>query len=322
MTSLRSKVKTNPWLRGTLFAAQNARHAVRRPIDAGTGGGRPRRRLTAMVRVKDEARFLPEWLAHHVNLGVEHVAVYDNNSSDDIGTVMAPFVERGLATIVPWPTVPASPGAHLDFLRRLRGSSQWVAFFDADEFLVEQTPGALADLLSSTPGPALAVNWRYYGSAGHETVPAGLVTEHFDRADPEHNHHVKVIARPGEIVAYRNSHNFYYRHGRLARTSDHRRVLGSFAPPPGDAWLELRHYVYRSREDYERKARHGFVDASGAKDRARQTTRADGEFHRHNDVRAPMPPAVLEGTARLLAELGYSSDIYRSPRDAEADSRG
>ena len=73
----------------------------------------------------------------------------------------------------------------------------------------------------------------------------------------------------------------------------------------------LNHYVYRSREDYERKAQHGFVDASGAKDRARQAQLAEREFTNHNDVPAPLPAATVAATAARLAELGYPDRLYR-----------
>ena len=71
----------------------------------GTAGGHY---LAAMVRVKDEARFLPEWIAHHLNLGVEHFYVYDNGSTDGTKEVLAPFVDSGVATYVPWPSPPHS----------------------------------------------------------------------------------------------------------------------------------------------------------------------------------------------------------------------
>jgi hypothetical protein len=316
MTSLRSRVKDNRPLRAGLFLAQNAWYGTRsllpdrapRPVPAEPG---PHHELAAMVRVKDEARFLPEWIAHHVNLGVGHVFVYDNNSTDGIAGVLAPFVERGLATVVPWPTVPASPGAEIDFLHRFGPACTWVAFFDADELLFETEPGALATALRTyADRPAIAVNWRYYGSSGHETIPPGLVTERFDRADALYNRHVKVIARPAMITRHRNSHNFYYRRGRLAVTAEGRRMLGSFITPPTAPPLVLHHYIYRSREDYDRKTRRGFVDASGAKERARQIAVADEEFHRRNDVAAPPPAATTRATAELLARLGYPAEIH------------
>src|SRR5690606_18096926 len=147
---LRSRVKDNRAARALLFLAQTAFFAahsrvahspVRRRADS------PEHHLAAAIRVKDEARFLPEWLAHHHNLGVEHFFVYDNNSSDDIESVLAPFIERGLVTYIHWPKVPASPSCEIDFLSRFGHRCAWVAFFDADEFLFERTPGELKAVL-------------------------------------------------------------------------------------------------------------------------------------------------------------------------------
>ena len=121
-----------------------------------------------MIRVKDEARFLPEWLAHHLNVGVEHVYVYDNNSSDDIERVIMPFVERGLVTYVPWPTVPASPSATTTSSpSSARRASGWPSSTPTSSW--SRTPGAPLETLGAAGrAPAIAVNWRYYGSSGHE----------------------------------------------------------------------------------------------------------------------------------------------------------
>jgi hypothetical protein len=267
-----------------------------------------------MIRVKDEARFLPEWLAHHIGLGVEHVVVYDNNSNDDIRTVIEPFVREGLVTYVPWPTVPASPSSHLDYFARFGPLHRWTAFFDTDEFLVEAEPGML-DRALETAGraPAIAVNCRFFGSSGHETIPTGLITERFDHASIHFDHHVKVIVRPSEFVEYRNSHNFYYRRGRLARTADGRRAFGTFATPSPRPSLLIHHYVYRSREDYERKVgpSYGFVDASGAQQQARRAERAAAEFDRHNDVVVGVPESARKASAAVLQRLGYPEALWR-----------
>ncbi|HEY8527407.1 MAG TPA: glycosyltransferase family 2 protein [Acidimicrobiales bacterium] len=325
LVGARTMVKHNRPLRGALFLGQNVVHGcLARPAGSGPAapaasgpGVTPRYELAAMIRVKDEARFLPEWLAHHVALGVEHVVVYDNASRDGTREAIEPFVAEGLVTYVHWPAVPVSPGSHLDFLARFGPTCRWAAFLDADEFVVEAEPGALrAALDAARDRPALALNERYFGSAGHETIPAGLVTERFDRASAEITDHVKVIAQPAAVARYRNPHNFYYRRGRLARTPDGRRVFGSFVTPAAEPSLVIHHYVYRSREDYERKARpsHGYATAVGARERARRLERAEAEFHRHNDVTVTVPEAARRATADLLRRLGYPEELYRHGR--------
>jgi len=325
MSALRSRIKDNRPTRIGLFLLQNAlvtaeaivRPRHRRPAEAAASTYE----LAAMIRVKDEARFLPEWMAHHVNVGFQHIFVYDNNSTDGIEGVIAPFVERGLATYVPWAPVPASPSCDYDFLTRFGSRCRWVAFFDADEFLVESRTGELAAVLREhADRPAVAVCWRYFGSAWHETIPRGLVTEQFDHADAVYNRHVKVIARPSHIVRHRNSHNFYYARGRLAVTPEGHRVFGSFITPPTQARLELRHYVYRSREDYERKTRRGYVDAHGARDKSRNLAVADAEFRKRNDVRVEPDERTVRATAELLRGLGYPDELYASSSGDRAHS--
>jgi hypothetical protein len=315
VTRVRRAVRQRPVVRTALFLAQNGVHGVRSlvrkqlwrpPVEGG-----PRYHLAAMIRVKDEGRFLPEWIAHHVNLGVEHCFVYDNGSIDGTRERLTPFVERGLATHVQWPQVPASPGAEHDFLTRFGASCRWVAFFDADELLFESVPGTLIDVLGRRARrPAVAVNTRYFGSAGHRTVPSGLVTERFDRAGERCSSLVKVVAQPARIVGVRNSHNFYYRAGRLAVTAEGRRVFGSRVAPPERPSLVLHHYVYRSTEDYERKARRGYVDQAGAREQARNLAAAEREFDRHNDVHVPPDPAVVRATSGLLRDLGFPAELY------------
>jgi Glycosyl transferase family 2 len=309
VSDLRTRIKANPLARSALFLGQNAWYGARSLVAAAAPAPPTRYRLGAMIRVKDEARFLPEWLAHHLELGVEHVWVYDNNSTDGTAAAVAPFVDEGTVTVVPWPTVPASPASHEDFLARFGPACAWAAFLDADEFLVEETPGALATTLAASRAPAVSINWRYYGSAGHETIPSGLITDRFDRADRDIRDHVKSIARPAAVYRYRNSHNFYYRRGRLARTPDGRRVYGTFVTAPANPVLVVNHYVYRSREDYERKAALGFVDASGAREQARNAARAAAEFDSHNEATIPVPPATLAATAARLRRLGYGPPV-------------
>jgi hypothetical protein len=161
--------------------------------------------------------------------------------------------------------------------------------------------------------PALAVNWRYFGSSGHETIPDGLVTERFRWANAEMSDHVKVIARPAEICRYRNPHNFYYRRGRLARTAQGRRVFGSFVrPPAATPALLIHHYVYRSREDYERKAARGFATAIGMRERARRAERTEAEFGRHNEIARAVPQAERSATAGRLRRLGFPDELTDS----------
>jgi GT2 family glycosyltransferase len=66
----------------------------------------------------DEARDLREWIEFHRLQGVERFYLYDNGSTDDTEEVVRPYVEEGIAELVPWPHAGAQ---RLDDRRRARG---------------------------------------------------------------------------------------------------------------------------------------------------------------------------------------------------------
>jgi Glycosyltransferase family 92 len=239
--------------------------------------------LSVMTRIKNEARFLPEFIAHHKMIGAEHFYFYDNNSEDNPEAVLKPFINRGMATIIPWRTVPASPGCYSDFFQKFASDSTWVAFIDADEFIIERRRGLLLNVLSKLgTAPALAISCRYFGSSFYETLPAGLITNNFVRSDRSTNYHVKVIATPERVKAYYNPHNFIF--DGLTSAVDYvgRPVRGSYAAKADQYDLEISHYVYRSKDNYLSKLKMGFADQEGYRYRARRKDRAQVEFLAHN----------------------------------------
>ena len=312
---LNARVREHRYVRGAAFLAQNAAVAIKSGRrTARTRSARPEVFLAAMVRVKDEGRFLPEWIAYHQELGVEKFFVYDNGSTDGTASVLGPFISEGSVELVDWPHRPVSPSADLHFLENFGPSCRWVAMLDADEFIRVESPHVLrAWLEREEASPAVAMNWRYFGSSYFESVPDGLVVENFVRADATLDRHVKVIVQPGQVLKYRNPHNHYYRRGRLARTVDHRRVLASFAETAQpDAAVVLNHYVYRSRADYERKVLRGYATSRGEVDMARRRSRIEREFPRHNDTVQPVPSELLSRVKLRLSALGIEPSLFES----------
>ena len=263
--------------------------------------------LSVMTRIKNEARFLPEFIAHHKIIGAEHFYFYNNNSEDTPEAVLNPFIARGLATIIPWETVPSSPSCYSDFFQKFAPDSRWVAFIDADEFIIERRKGLLLNVLQTLDtAPALAINYRYFGSSFHETLPAGLVTNNFVRSDQSTNYHVKVIAKPERVKAYYNGHNFIF--DKLASAVNYvgRPVRGTYAAKADQYDIEISHYVYRSKDNYLSKLKMGFVDKEGYKYRARRRDRVEPEFLTHNAFLNDWGRDTYGGDIRdYMVDMGY-----------------
>ena len=89
--------------------------------------------------VKNEAHYLAEWIEFHLLLGVRHVFLYDNGSTDNSPEVLAPYIRDQLVTIIPWVNFSGSLNpqalAYNHALTNFGPDFAWMAFIDVDEFL-------------------------------------------------------------------------------------------------------------------------------------------------------------------------------------------
>ena len=111
-------------------------------LDVGTGGT-PRSegglRLAMAAIFKNEGPYILEWVAHHRALGIERFFIADNDSSDETTATLAALACAGIVEHLPFPSepgLPPQPAAYDAILRRYRDEADWIAFLDADEFLV------------------------------------------------------------------------------------------------------------------------------------------------------------------------------------------
>lgn len=176
----------------------------------------PKHYLVVAALFRNEAPFLAEWVAFHRLVGVDHLYLYDNGSTDHPETVLAPFLREGCVTLQPWP-VPfherAQDRAYTDCLNRVRGETRWLACLDIDEFLFSPQSLRLDAVLKEFEGyPGVVVRWQVYGSSGQERASDRPVIARFAWRAPSHwirNRKVKSIADPAQAVAAK-MHYFTY----------------------------------------------------------------------------------------------------------------
>jgi hypothetical protein len=63
-------------------------------------------------------------------------------------TVIKPYVDRKLMTLVDWPDYPGQYSAYLHWYKSYRQESHWVSFIDADEFLCPISDVSLSDVMA------------------------------------------------------------------------------------------------------------------------------------------------------------------------------
>jgi hypothetical protein len=242
--------------------------------------------IAATLRFKNEAQYLAEWIEFHEAVGVDHFYLYNNNSSDAFQDVLAPYVLRNLVTLHDWPATPASPAADLHCITQYKDEAKWIAFIDADEFLLPiGEPGIKAILRRFESFPALAVNWIYFGSNGRLARPEGGVLENYTRRSAVPNRHVKSIVNPRRVIKYGNSHHWFYSRAALAVNTKAARVFGSFSEPAVADVLRINHYYSKSREEFMAKAAmKSWVDKEGARFPSRTLDAWERMASLNNDV--------------------------------------
>ena len=142
----------------------------------------PRKYHVSICQIfKDEAPYLREWIEYHMLIGVDHFYFYDNNSADGYESVLQPYLDRGIATLIKWPKEHAQTEAYEDCIRQFKKESDWIGFIDVDEFIVPVGVRSFPRFLNRLSNkPAVLIYWRFFGSGGMiDRDRHGLVTEDF-----------------------------------------------------------------------------------------------------------------------------------------------
>ena len=233
--------------------------------------------LAAVVIVKDEGPYLREWLEFHRLVGVQHVYLYDNGSSDGTEQVLSEFIRAGYVTRIPWSTFvrDGSPQrlAYAHAISNFGPAWRWMALIDADEFLFPTEADNLTSVLPRFEHfPSLAVYWRTFGFSGHEKYPPGLVIENFTMRSPFPPEpgvkrsllKFKSLVDPSRANAVVSSHVVKLENGFVGAYTEN----GTLVSADGDAdrdrmehaangQLRINHYYTKTKDGLERKLARG-----------------------------------------------------------------
>jgi len=232
--------------------------------------------------VKDEIHAIVEWLAHYKALGFTDFLIYDNESTDGTSDVLRALDEAGELVHLEWPHDVGKRPQRLAYEHaRLHSEVDWLAFFDADEFLFLRADASIDAFLSrfEPDVSAIAINWTVFGSGGQERYRPAPVIERFTDALPEGaklHLTVKSIGRRASLSG-NGVHRMEIGAGRYVSPSGRKvRFQSGRAVRERDVTVAaIHHYAIKSMEEYAIKRVRGDANTHLL---ARRLARLDSGF--------------------------------------------
>jgi glycosyltransferase involved in cell wall biosynthesis len=272
-------------------------------------------KIACAAVVKNEARYLAEWLAWQFMLGFDTVVLMDNGSTDETLAIAERFAAAYDVRRFHWAdTSPSYQASAYDAVFRSMGQEfEWIAFFDADEFLLLDDGLELKTLLAARPEAAIAIPWAIFGSSGRQEMQAGLTVEtytHRSGAEFYPNRHVKSIIRPARTGRCATAHVFEVdgAYVDLLGNALDWQFLGVLAVDPAYRGGRLNHYFTRSQAEWQQKLARGYPD--------RERAQADFFEYDRNEIfddsaarRAPAVNAILAQVEAAWAQVSANPKV-------------
>lgn len=194
---------------------------------------------------KNEAHCLQEWITHYEARGVDKIYLINDESTDDYMTVLAPFLERGLVTLI---------DAHWDhyhgrqrdmythYLLPRFAEAEWFIICDLDEFIWSPVDTNFPRLLNEKFQhiAVIQIHHTVFGSNGHIVQPPSLVAG-FTRRTAE-----CPSLTQNEKCIYNTKHKFLYLNVHYPTFADPEDKERRFVQFPD--WWRLNHYSCQSRD--------------------------------------------------------------------------
>lgn len=214
---------------------------------------------------KNRGKYILEWLAFHMVVGVSRFYIYCHNTTDDMTDTLNklsqhyPIFVKSIDSQVPMQLQVFQESADHNMT-----DVDWMAFLDGDEFLLPVQHETLNEAIAAIPtgdASGIGVYWMCYGSSGHLEEPSGLVLENFTRHSENSfgpNRHIKSILKGRAQLGYKiiSPHFFDTEFGmidELGRVIDPKAAnlppgLSEHSPSVG--LLRINHYVTQSYNYY------------------------------------------------------------------------
>lgn len=160
--------------------------------------------------IKHENRYLKEWIDWHLDIGFDHIYLYDNGIEEKVTEITSAYSDevRGKITVIDWCEhhEHLQQNAYEHFMENFKQDVRWGIFIDSDEFVrfTDNTLTKVNDFLKNYED--YTEIWGYeveYDANGQETYEDKPVRERFTRqTDVREGFYWKNFVQPNRISGW------------------------------------------------------------------------------------------------------------------------
>ena len=216
-------------------------------LDASTGY---RYELCVMTAMKQYPLLLPGWISYLINIGVDHVYIYENAAPEPLRR----YVDEQYVEVVSWPWARSQMQSNNHFLLSSRTRCKYAAFLDADEYPMVPD-GQMKQYIVSRMKRVDQVIFPFVmmTNNGYVRRPAGALPELYTRRERDQ---VLKLGKPViDTKSNWEEHRIHVVKGPSTRTYWNGTM--DLDPRSLDHNCMLVHFTHRSWEDFMEKSRIG-----------------------------------------------------------------
>ena len=225
---------------------------------------------------ENENRYIREFVEHYITIGYNNIFIYDNNDKNGecFEEVINDYIKNGFVKIIDYTernnNTRPQLDAYIDCYKRNNRLYDWISFFDLDEFLeLNQKYNSIQNFLNDKifeKCKNIKINWLMCKNENLYYENKSLV-ERMNQInyDDIANKHIKSTVKGKLSVNYwENAINPHTSNINILSCSSSGKKIPFDSPfnyPPDFENAKLKHYQYKSFEEYCLKIKRGVGDS-------------------------------------------------------------
>ena len=233
-------------------------------------------KICLCVIAKNENLYVREFVEYYKNLGYNNIYIYDNNdiNGENFEEVINDFIQNGFVKIINFRNRNTSTrpifDAYKDCYSRNNKKYNWLSFYDMDEFLeLNDKYKTIQEFLNDKIFKIcqnIKINWLMYinnKNLYYENKPLQKRITSFIYNDPANIHIKSTVKGNLPINFWEDAQNPHTPNLNFTSCSSSGKIISFNSPfndPPDFTNAKLKHYYYKSFEEFCIKIKRGKCD--------------------------------------------------------------